>query len=417
MVSYNTDELREFGNMWIDTGNQWNDALNAMKGAMGGLEAAWTGEASNAAMAVWDNKVVTMSTQPQSAGNSVAMTFQQAFTVAWEIGDAINNYADQIDQAVKDINKAELESFLAFLFGAILGFLLPELGALLATLFEVIGEAIGMIVSLIAKILSAMGDLGSIAGFALNSVLGAAVALGEDLFAQQLASWAVGLGQIKIDWGAEGVTLGLGGALGGWLGPDWKGSGGAPHGAPEETPAPKVPVGELPKPGDVPQVGTPVPGHGGGAELTPPPAFSGKGSGISVPEGDIAGLGGGLKVDPPAVKPGTGSHAEPIPQAAAPTPPGPLDGTNPVSSGEGTPVPASGAPARPVPEVGGVNGATSPEGVGAGGGPARPAPGVGEGGSPVSGGVGAGGEARPVTGLGEPHTSAPGGVGEGEAVR
>ncbi|MDX6355625.1 MAG: hypothetical protein QOF98_2528, partial [Streptomyces sp.] len=244
MVSYNTDALREFGNLWVNTGNEWSDALNSMNGAMSGLAGAWTGEAGAAAVAVWNNHATSMSTQPQGAAGTVATTVQQAITTAWQIGDAIADYADQIDAAVKEINKAQLESLLAFLFGALLGFLLPELGALLTSLFEVIGEVVGEIVAAIEQFVTSLGALGTVAGFSLNAALGAVVWLGVDLLSQQLASWAVGFGSISVNWVNEIPTL-LGGALGGAaFGPEWTGAGDAGHATPEEAPAPHVPSTE-----------------------------------------------------------------------------------------------------------------------------------------------------------------------------
>ncbi|WP_406175084.1 hypothetical protein [Streptomyces sp. NBC_00996] len=224
-VTFDSQPIRELADHWMRVGDTFFETYASTTEAVRNIP--WSGIASDAAREAYASSQNAGAGAP---GGGVAHKLLDAAITAWRISEALQEYANQIDRTIEEINRAEALAGLAALFGLALSFLLPALGALLATLLGVVSRVISFIVSAVGRIISAMGSFAPVGNFAANAVLGAATTLGTDVFAQALASWATH-SDFEIDWKSEGINVGLGAAVGGWMGGDWR-SGRTPDGNP-----------------------------------------------------------------------------------------------------------------------------------------------------------------------------------------
>ncbi|MFF9102918.1 hypothetical protein ACF1AU_20335 [Streptomyces rubrogriseus] len=198
-VHYDDAHIRELGQLWISTGEMLQEAVGVMDGAVSSMAGGWTGKAGHAAELVWNGV----------ADHNIRHALLEAGTVAVEIGQAIINYADELQKAIDEINRAALIGALTTIFGMVLGVASFGIGAVLARLTSLVGQLVQSIASSISRIASAAANVGRAAAFTADSVLNAGVTLGTDLFAGWLGSKA-GHGPMHIDWESEGINMGLG---------------------------------------------------------------------------------------------------------------------------------------------------------------------------------------------------------------
>ncbi|MGX1122476.1 hypothetical protein RKD37_007839 [Streptomyces ambofaciens] len=198
-VHYDDAHIRELGQLWISTGEMLQEAVGVMDGAVSSMAGGWTGKAGHAAEVVWNGV----------ADHNIRHALLEAGTVAVEIGQAIINYADELQKAIDEINRAALIGALTTIFGMVLGVASFGIGAVLARLTSLVGQLVQSIASSISRIAAAAANVGRAAAFTADSVLNAGVTLGTDLFAGWLGSKA-GHGPMHIDWESEGVNMGLG---------------------------------------------------------------------------------------------------------------------------------------------------------------------------------------------------------------
>ncbi|WP_399936785.1 hypothetical protein ACGH52_00920 [Streptomyces sp. BBFR25] len=198
-VHYDDAHIRELGQLWISTGEMLQEAVGVMDGAVSSMAGGWTGKAGQAAELVWNGV----------ADHNIRHALLEAGTVAVEIGQAIINYADELQKAIDEINRAALIGALTTIFGMVLGVASFGIGAVLARLTSLVGQLVQSIASSISRIAAAAANVGRAAAFTADSVLNAGVTLGTDLFAGLLGSKA-GHGPMHIDWESEGVNMGLG---------------------------------------------------------------------------------------------------------------------------------------------------------------------------------------------------------------
>ncbi|WP_399895265.1 hypothetical protein ACGH7X_39005 [Streptomyces sp. BBFR51] len=329
-VHYDDAHIRELGQLWISTGEMLQDAVGVMDGAVGSMAGGWTGKAGHAAELVWNGV----------ADHNIRHALLEAGTVAVEIGQAIINYADELQKAIDEINRAALIGALTTIFGMVLGVASFGIGAVLARLTSLVGQLVQSIASSISRIAAAAANVGRAAAFTADSVLNAGVTLGTDLFAGWLGSKA-GHGPMHIDWESEGINMGLG-VWTGWgmggvdilKGPNTAAGGkGLPNIAtPGPAPSPsKASSLSVPHAGDnIPNVGLP---HVG--DLAPFPN--------SVVQTNHAPPTGAGVTNPVTAAPG--------PNAGAPGNTTPLPGTvRPGQERSGTQTPGTARPDSPVPQ-------------------------------------------------------------------
>ncbi|MFF0683809.1 hypothetical protein ACFYVW_35225 [Streptomyces tendae] len=198
-VHYDDAHIRELGQLWISTGEMLQEAVGVMDGAVSSMAGGWTGKAGHAAELVWNGV----------ADHNIRHALLEAGTVAVEIGQAIINYADELQKAIDEINRAALIGALTTIFGMVLGVASFGIGAVLARLTSLVGQLVQSIASSISRIAAAAANVGRAAAFTADSVLNAGVTLGTDLFAGWLGAKA-GNGPMHIDWESEGINMGLG---------------------------------------------------------------------------------------------------------------------------------------------------------------------------------------------------------------
>ncbi|MEU9221111.1 hypothetical protein AB0D47_31810 [Streptomyces sp. NPDC048376] len=328
-VHYDDAHIRELGQLWISTGEMLQEAVGVMDGAVSSMAGGWTGKAGHAAEVVWNGV----------ADHNIRHALLEAGTVAVEIGQAIINYADELQKAIDEINRAALIGALTTIFGMVLGVASFGIGAVLARLTSLVGQLVQSIASSISRIAAAAANVGRAAAFTADSVLNAGVTLGTDLFAGWLGSKA-GHGPMHIDWESEGVNMGLG---------VWTGWG---MGGVDILKGPSTAAGGK----GLPNIATPGP--------APSPS---KASSLSVPHAgnNVPNIGlphvGDLAPFPNSVvqtnhAPPTGAGvtnpvtAAPGPNAGAPGTTTPLPGTvRPGQERPGTQTPGTARPNSPVP--------------------------------------------------------------------
>lgn len=419
------DAIWDLGNQWIEFGDLLHEVRQGVDGQVTG-ELLWSGEASDLVKATWSD--------------GLNRHWDDAIDHAWKVGEAINQYADQIKAQAEEMAKEDNAALWAQIIGLIVNVATLGLGGMLGPILGMVGRLASILVNVGRSVAAAMGRFpatlldfttsiaGSVAKSAGSSItfntgaagaLGAAAALGSDEGVGRAAAALAGTGY-GTDWNTEGWMMGLGGAMGAGMG-----ALGAIDGAGGKG-APKAP-GSDHLGGLLPQVrpvnGLPGAGYGDGRG----PAASGSGRGaasspVARPSDLGVGTGGdfGAVVSVPSPKSGGRSAVDPNASGA------PGDARAPGESGASAP-PAErspkqdglsghgGAPAPPRhrtpggPRTGGEDSAP-PTGVPSawgtrGGGERTSAPPVasrGAGSAAGDDGVPGGGEAGPPTASGSP---------------
>ncbi|SEG90513.1 TcdA/TcdB catalytic glycosyltransferase domain-containing protein [Actinacidiphila yanglinensis] len=344
MADYDVTPIRALAQQWIQNSEDLFGHMAAIDGSMNTMAGGWPGKAGQAAQVVWDGS--------GQGGPSILAELVNAASVANEIGQAINNYADELQKTIKEINKQHLIEALAAIFGLILGGVTLGLAGILGEIAAAVGELVARLATSIESIAMSAEALGSVATFVTDQVINVAITLGTDISSQSIASRIVG-GPNTIDWSGEGINL----ALGVWAG---FGMHGGEHfdadGANVEVPkVPRTPSGEgVPDvTPHVPTTSTPSADVGG---LHLPPGVDGGITGArgltsvpmnSVVETDHAPLPGAGPGGPVVGTPRTDIGG---PRAAAPVP----DGSHPDAGGPGRTSPTQ-VPGTSVTDIGGAN--------------------------------------------------------------
>ncbi|KIF67429.1 hypothetical protein HY68_00400, partial [Streptomyces sp. AcH 505] len=293
------DEIYALGNAWIQLGDDLHERRVAVNGHVEGI--GMTGAAGDAARAAWDE--------------GLSKTVDDAAETAWTIGQTINRYADELHKAADELAKQLNAAMWANILGIVAGLVLIGLGPLLSNLLSMIGSLLARLIPVLATIAGRLGTVGStVVGAVGGAVVGAAFNLGFDIAVGE-AGAAIAGADFDVDWGAEGLSMGLGGAFGAHGGgmAGWHYGGGA---------------------GGSRTVPTPVP-HSD----TPPPVVTPK---PNPRDGDPTPIGGdGDIVGPPPTRLPGGDHSMPAPGGLGgkdgPPVPNPLGGKDGVSAKDGNP--------------------------------------------------------------------------------
>ncbi|EGJ73782.1 hypothetical protein STTU_0993 [Streptomyces sp. Tu6071] len=290
------EDIYALGNAWIKLGDELHERRTAVDSDVAGM--TWTGAAGNGARLAWTD--------------ATAKNLDDAIETAWTVGQTINRYADKLHEAAEEYAKKLNAMMWADILGALLGAVFFYLGPLLESVLAMIGQLIARLIPVIASMAGRLGPIGSaVVGSIGGAVIGSASGLAFDL-GVGAAGAAIAHTDYDIDWGAEALTLGIGGGfggiaggLGGYHGVPKPGSpGGVPAGSP---PVKTPPVPKTDRTGDADSV------VGGGKDNTfnPPPPQTRRGGNESP-----AGSGG----TPPPVKGGVSVND------SAPTSSGPAGG-------------------------------------------------------------------------------------------
>ncbi|MFF4243528.1 hypothetical protein ACFYY2_03530 [Streptomyces sp. NPDC001822] len=345
---FDDSQIRELGNQWIDDGLKLHEYLGTMHGSVQSMGGGWTGKAGRAAQLAWNGV----------ADHNIWHAIWEAGYVAQEIGKAIIGYADELQKTIKEINRAHMIEALTAVFGMVLGIASFGIGALLSRVATMVGEIVESIVASISKLASAAAAIGRAAAFTADSVLNAAITLGQDVLATVLSSVAV-KAPIAIDWQGEGINMGLsvwaGAGMGGLeehgLSPHTiTGKGLADITGPTVSPTPAPANISLPNTSSTLHNAIPAP-----TNLSPFNMNSVIETNHVPPTG--AGIAGSQTGTPRSNVGTSGPHA-PLPGNALPATGGPVK--NSVTGPPGSPAPAVGTPHTPVKPVTATSGGQTP---------------------------------------------------------
>ncbi|NEA41772.1 hypothetical protein G3I42_21405, partial [Streptomyces sp. SID11385] len=396
MAQFDTGPIRDFAAEWIQYGDGLYELAQSMKDQMDGMQ--WSGKAAVAAREGFG-----------SGEQSVRSSMLAAADIAWKTGEALNIYADEVDKAVKEINKQRLVAALANIFGLALLGLTVGVGILLMPYLEMFAEWATAVINLAERSAAEMFGI-ELAAFAAETVIASGLGLGSDLLIQLMANAAAGE-KMHIDWANEAWAIGLGAeaVFATKIGEKWLDPAvhSQPHTAPTATggtgegPGVPVPASNLPKdggaapgfsghtvenpPAHTPLKTTELPPRGtrpAGAEAPAPhPVTSGPNrtsaaaTGETTPTtGTPAPVRSTAQNSAPA---GTGvrSGADPVRQDTAPTPHDVPGGAKPEEATAPTgPGPGAGAVRATAPEPSAAAGPSGPGGARSGDGATRPAP-------------------------------------------
>ncbi|MEV6994318.1 lonely Cys domain-containing protein [Streptomyces sp. NPDC093228] len=340
MASYDVQHIRDLGNQWISNGQELLGYLATMDGSVESMAAGWTGRAGHAAHAVWNGSGALEGVRG-GPEHDIRGAIEQAASVATQIGEAINSYADELQRTIKEINKAHLIEAIASIIALLLDVAFMGIVGILGRLAALIEKIVSRLVSSIARIASLAGEIGRAAAFSAGVIGAEAYTLASDLFSQWLASEMVH-SPFVIDWASEGINMGLGAWMGLGMGgvdghlvhPRVKPGSVVPR-LPESVPAPRLVPGEVTGPGAsaVPHDVIPALGPTSVPKFSPIDVGSPLGAGFREPVS-----GGSLRLDVGE----TGAHT-PLPGQVRPV--GGLDGVNLAAGRSGRSVPGADQPA------------------------------------------------------------------------
>ncbi|MGY5029901.1 hypothetical protein ACWC9U_02735, partial [Streptomyces sp. 900116325] len=327
-AEYDDAHIRDLGNQWINTGQRLHEYLGTMHGGVLSMAEGWTGKAGHAAQVVWNGV----------ADHNIWHAIWEAGYVAQEVGKSIINYADELQKAIKEINRAHLIEALTTIFGMVLGIASFGIGGLLGRLAAMVGEIVESIASSISRIAAAAGAIGRAAAFTADSIINAATTLGTDVLTQWMGSAAAGA-PTKIDWAGEGVNIGLSVWMGWGMGgldvfhaPNGLPGGSVPHVSAPTTPTPTPGQTNIsvPNSSNLPHTGLPSVG-----DLSPfplnsvvqtdhaPPTNSGITNPVTGSPRPNAGIPGNTAPLPGTVRPTEGGPGRETPGMTRPTTPAP----------------------------------------------------------------------------------------------
>ncbi|MFK4222299.1 hypothetical protein ACI2LP_04320, partial [Streptomyces sp. NPDC019890] len=421
-VEFDSQPIRELADHWMRVGDTFFETYLSTAEAVRSIP--WSGIASDAAREAYASSQGAGAGAP---GGGVALKLLEAAITAWRISEGLQGYANQIDRTIEKINKAEGVAALAAVFGAVLSFAIPGLGWLLAALFQVVARVIAFIVNVVGRLISSMGALAPVGNFAVNAILGAAITLGTDVFAQALASWTTH-SEFHINWKMEGINVGLGAVVGAWMGPDWRPNGMGPKGNPATIENGGMNV-DVPTNRPVPQNSTPHTVNAPPVDgvNTPPPLRNNPSETVSLGPGisrtdtpnTVTNIVNGTPETntptPSGIRPGGSGQVTPETATPVPTPGGgpgsgrPITGVRPADIPPPQTTPGGGTTARPGLTVGGPDSSVPNSTVPGGSTTARPGLTVGGPDSSVPNSTVPGGSttARPGPTVGGPDSATP----------
>ncbi|WP_407646096.1 hypothetical protein, partial [Actinacidiphila oryziradicis] len=337
----------------------------------------------------WESQAGMWAADTFGATGGIADIVQSAANTCWKVQEAILNFVAQEQAEAAQLNKSLLIELLTTVLGLVLTPVLGEISGILGGLLDEVLNLAGNLIAKIAEITPAMSAVGQAIGFVSETGLAVADAMAGDLFTQWLGTVVTGtpFTSQNINWGAEGMVAGLGGAAG-VLGAAGK-LGGGDHAAP--VPGPEG-VGGVPEP-------TPAPKVEGGFQ--PVNVTGVNGPGVHIPLlGDLKGLS--PIAHPDSVVSGPIKLGDPSATPAL------------VKEGPGGSATHTDAGAYTPPDAAGVTTAHPPTDTGVPG-PFRPqqlTPGEG----PVASGAGGGGAGGHVTDTSASQVPVRGGSGDGGLV-
>ncbi|MEU6341906.1 toxin glutamine deamidase domain-containing protein [Streptomyces sp. NPDC046977] len=332
-TSFDDSQIRDLGNQWINTGLKLHEYLTTMDGSVQSMGGGWTGKAGRAAQVVWSGV----------ARHNIRHAIWDAGEVAQEIGKAIIEYADELQKAIKEINRAHLIEALSTIFGLVLGIASFGIGGLLGRLTQLVGELVESVMLGISRIASAAAAIGRAAAFTADTALNAVTTLGTDVLANFMGSKAAHA-PFEMDWAGEGINIGLSVWMGWGMGgidilkaPHNLANGGAiPHlSTPTTTPTPTPVNSSIPNSSVVPRTGLPSVG-----DLTAfpsnsvfqtnhaPPTNAGVTNPVTGTPRPNAGLPGNATPLPGNVRPTTGGPGGERPGTTRPPTPAPGSDVN-----------------------------------------------------------------------------------------
>ncbi|MEU2288325.1 hypothetical protein ABZ614_41620, partial [Streptomyces sp. NPDC013178] len=200
MPLFDTAPIRELGQQWKDSGNRLFEYLRTMHGSVLHMSEAWTGKAGQAALSVWTG----------AAGHNVWTMIYQSAYVMLAIGDAILQYAAELEKTMAEIEKAHLVEGLTTLFGMLFGVATFGAGGLIGVLLGSVGRITAAIGAVLSRLVGAMGAVGRAAAFTAEAIISGAFATAEDIAAQLAGSKAGGM-----PWVFDGEGAVISGVLGG----------------------------------------------------------------------------------------------------------------------------------------------------------------------------------------------------------
>ncbi|TDD81481.1 hypothetical protein E1293_18620, partial [Actinomadura darangshiensis] len=199
--SLDLDAMIELGNQWILLG----DALYGGQTGMAADVAAfdWTGTTGTTAESTWTS--------------NMGPVVNNAAEGAWTVGQSIHAYVEGIKEQAGKMAEEANKQYFTMIFSFLLNVVLLPLG-IAASFIGLVARLIGTIVNVIGQIATRMGWLAaSAAEFAAGAVVGGVTTFGIDMAALGLGTAAAGA-DWHVDWGQEGINIGMGAAFGGVLG-------------------------------------------------------------------------------------------------------------------------------------------------------------------------------------------------------
>ncbi|MFJ3756469.1 hypothetical protein [Streptomyces sp. NPDC090080] len=193
---FDVSHIRELGNQWITVGENLWEYLEVMHGSVQAMAGGWVSKAGRAAQLVWNG----------NGQHNVWQAVWQAGWVAQELGKAINDYADQMQTALDDIQRSYLIEALTAVFGAVLGIASFGIGSILGRIAEMVATVTESLVSAMASIANLAGVLGRVASFVTQGISSAALQLATDVVAQLTAEGVTGA-PVSINWSGEALSL------------------------------------------------------------------------------------------------------------------------------------------------------------------------------------------------------------------
>ncbi|MFE7751943.1 hypothetical protein [Streptomyces sp. NPDC057428] len=374
MAEYDVSHIRDLAKQWHENSQNLLGYLGTMHGSVQSMGGAWTGKAAQAAQVVWNG--------PDMGERDVWNQIWRAAQVAREIGDAIDNYADELQKTIKEINKQHLIDALSSIFGLVLAGMTMGMAGLIEDIATAVGKFVAGLAAGTEQLATVAAGLGVAATWITEAFIDTYLTLVSDIYSQLLAESIVD-GPTGIDWESEGINLGLSvwSSFGKNAGEHYVPNGGikpkplsAGDGLPNTSPHGTTPsvtptgTGSLPTP---PEIGKALPGAGDFTSFNmnsviqtdhaPLPGAGVKGPGADAPRYDIGGSSGTTPLP-----------ENPHPQSAGP-------GRNSTATaGSKTTVTDIGGPNPPVRQVanggGQGSGGQQPNGVRGDGGPASGTP-------------------------------------------
>ncbi|MCO6004186.1 hypothetical protein NE236_04270 [Actinoallomurus purpureus] len=226
------DAIYDLGNMWIGLGDALHEHMIAMSGAVAGMD--WGGLAASSMRWLWGSGAYPGGNGSPDGG--ITKLLADARDNAYQIGGAINYYADQMVDALEKYYKEQDIALIVALVLIPVSFILPLgfLGRALAAVNEIVENLVGVLTQL-----SRLGTIGeTVNGFISASITGAIVETALTFSTEEIVHAA-----FKEHWAPDPVTAGItvgGGALYGGLfhapdvpgGPPPKGIGNGPKATP-----------------------------------------------------------------------------------------------------------------------------------------------------------------------------------------